>query len=79
VVITGGGEAAEAETLAAMQARVPLILNARLRDDGGRRVGKPDRLEQKGQKLKHGEHAGPERTDMQDDNRSQRNRHEADL
>jgi len=44
VSVAGGGQTAEAATLEAMGAGVSLILNARLRDDVGRRVGKPDLL-----------------------------------
>jgi predicted RecB family nuclease len=44
IVVEGGGEQAEAATLAAMQAGAYLILNGRLRDDVSRRVGKPDLL-----------------------------------
>jgi predicted RecB family nuclease len=44
VVVEGGGDAAEAATLAAMRDCSPLILNGRLTDPDGRRVGKPDVL-----------------------------------
>jgi predicted RecB family nuclease len=44
VVVQGKGTEAEAATLLAMQGGAPLILNARLRDEAGRRVGKPDLL-----------------------------------
>jgi predicted RecB family nuclease len=44
IAVEGGGEQAEAATLAAMQAGARLILNGRLRDDASRRVGKPDLL-----------------------------------
>jgi len=44
VVVAGGGQTAEAATVAAMQAGAPLILNGRLADDAARRVGKPDLL-----------------------------------
>lgn len=44
VVVQGGGAEAEAATLLAMQGAAPLILNARLRDEAGRRIGKPDLL-----------------------------------
>ncbi len=43
-VIEGGGQAAEVATMAAMRGGAPLILNARLSDEAGRRVGKPDLL-----------------------------------
>lgn len=44
VVIAGGGEEAEAATLEAMRTGAPVIFNGRLRDEAGRRVGKPDLL-----------------------------------
>ncbi len=44
VVIEGGGSDAEAATLAAMRVGAPIILNGRLIDTAGRRVGKPDLL-----------------------------------
>ena len=44
VVVEGGGDDAEAATLAAMRQGAPLVLNGRLADPAGRRVGKPDLL-----------------------------------
>ncbi|PZR80383.1 MAG: hypothetical protein DLM65_08070 [Candidatus Aeolococcus gillhamiae] len=46
VIIEGGGEIAEVATLEAMRAGAPLIVNARMSDPAGRRVGKPDLLVQ---------------------------------
>jgi predicted RecB family nuclease len=44
VVIEGSGEKAEVATMEAMAAAAPVILQARLRDEAGRRVAKPDLL-----------------------------------
>lgn len=44
VIIEGGGLAAELATQATMGNGAPLILNGRLSDEAGRRVGKPDML-----------------------------------
>ena len=44
VTIDGGGKAAEVATLVAMSDGVPIILNGRLCDEQGRRIGKPDVL-----------------------------------
>ena len=44
VVVTGGGPDAERQTAGAMGRGAPLIMNGRLTDPAGRRVGKPDLL-----------------------------------